>query len=184
VVLTNVLTAALALTGNLFYVLVYTCWLKRATPQNIVIGGAAGAVPPLAGWAAASGHLGLGALLLFLIVFIWTPPHFWALALLLERHYQAACVPMLPVVSGTSATARAVLAYSLLLLATALTPGVLGTFGTLYLIAASVLGAVFVALAWRLWRSATPARASALFHYSLLYLALLFAAVALDAAVG
>ena len=184
VVLTNVLTAALALTGNLFYVLVYTCWLKRATPQNIVIGGAAGAVPPLAGWAAASGHLGLGALLLFLIVFIWTPPHFWALALLLERHYQAACVPMLPVVSGASATARAVLAYSALLLATTLAPGVLGAFGMLYLSAAGVLGAVFLGLAWRLWRSPTAARASTLFHYSLLYLALLFAAVALDAAVG
>jgi protoheme IX farnesyltransferase len=184
VVLTNVLTAALALTGNLFYVLVYTCLLKRATPQNIVIGGAAGAVPPLAGWAAASGHLGLGALLLFLIVFIWTPPHFWALALLLERHYQAACVPMLPVVSGASATARAVLAYSALLLATTLAPGALGTFGMLYLIAAGVLGTVFLGLAWRLWRSPTPARASTLFHYSLLYLALLFAAVALDAAVG
>ena len=182
--LANVLTAALALTGNLFYVVVYTCWLKRATPQNIVIGGAAGAIPPLAGWAAANGHLGLGALMLFLIVFVWTPPHFWALALLLERHYEAACVPMLPVVSGTAATARAVLSYSVLLLATTLLPGVLGTFGVLYLFAAGVLGAVFLGLAWRLWRAATPARASALFHYSLLYLALLFAAVALDAAVG
>ena len=182
--LTNVLTAALALTGNLFYVVVYTCWLKRATPQNIVIGGAAGAIPPLAGWAAASGHLGLGALMLFLIVFVWTPPHFWALALLLERHYEAACVPMLPVVSGTAATARAVLVYSVVLLGTTLVPALLGTFGMLYLIAAGLLGAVFLGLAWRLWRASTPARASALFHYSLLYLALLFAAVALDAAVG
>ena len=182
--LANVLTAALALTGNLFYLVVYTCWLKRATPQNIVIGGAAGAIPPLAGWAAASGHLGLGALMLFLIIFFWTPPHFWALALLLERHYAAACVPMLPVVRGTVATARAVLAYSLLLLAVTLAPALLGPFGALYAVAAAVLGAVFVALAWRLWRSATPARAGALFHYSLLYLALLFAAVALDAAVG
>jgi protoheme IX farnesyltransferase len=183
-ILANVLAAALALAGNLFYVLVYTCWLKRITPQNIVIGGAAGAIPALAGWAAASGHLGLGALLLFLIVFVWTPPHFWALALLLERHYAAACVPMLPVVSGTTATARAVLAYSVLLLVTTLVPAALGTFGLLYLIAAGVLGAAFLGLAWRLWRSATPARASALFHYSLLYLALLFAAVALDAAVA
>jgi protoheme IX farnesyltransferase len=183
-ILANVLAAALALTGNLFYVFVYTYWLKRVTPQNIVIGGAAGAIPPLAGWAAASGHLGLGALLLFLIVFVWTPPHFWALALLLERQYAAACVPMLPVVSGTAATARAVLAYSVVLLAVTLLPAALGTFGLLYLVAAGVLGAVFLALAWRLWRSSTPARAGALFHYSRLYLALLFAAVALDAAVG
>ena len=179
----NVLAAALALAGNLFYVLVYTRWLKRATPQNIVIGGAAGAIPPLAGWAAASGHLGLGALLLFLIVFAWTPPHFWALALLLERQYAAACVPMLPVVRGTVVTVRAVLLYSVVLFAVTLVPAALGTFGLPYLVAASVLGAVFVLLAARLWRSSTPARASALFHYSLLYLALLFAAVAVDAAI-
>ena len=183
-VMANVLAAALALTGNLFYVLVYTCWLKRITPQNIVIGGAAGAIPPLAGWAAANGHLGLGALMLFLIVFVWTPPHFWALALLLERQYAAACVPMLPVVSGTAATTRAVLAYSVVLAATTLVPAALGIFGELYLVAAGMLGAVFVTLAWRLWRSSSPARASALFHYSLLYLALLFAVVALDAVVG
>ena len=179
----NVLAAALALAGNLFYVLVYTRWLKRATPQNIVIGGAAGAIPPLAGWAAASGHLGLGALLLFLIVFAWTPPHFWALALLLERQYAAACVPMLPVVRGTVVTVRAVLLYSVVLFAVTLVPAALGTFGLPYLVAASVLGAVFVLLAARLWRSSTPGRASALFHYSLLYLALLFAAVAVDAAI-
>jgi protoheme IX farnesyltransferase len=183
-VMANVLAAALALSGNLFYVLVYTCWLKRITPQNIVIGGAAGAIPPLAGWAAANGHLGLGALMLFLIVFLWTPPHFWALALLLERQYAAACVPMLPVVSGTAATTRAVLAYSVVLATTTLVPAALGIFGELYLVAAGMLGAVFVTLAWRLWRSSTPARASALFHYSLLYLALLFAVVALDAVVG
>src|SRR5206468_7584361 len=116
----NVLTAVLALVGNLFYVLVYTRWLKRSTPQNIVIGGAAGAVPPLVGWAAATGNLTLPALWLFLIVFLWTPPHFWALALLLKRDYEAARIPMLPVVRGDRETARQIVWYSLVLFAATL----------------------------------------------------------------
>src|SRR5581483_4173136 len=111
----NVLTAFLALVGNLFYVLVYTRWLKRSTPQNIVIGGAAGAVPPLVGWAAATGNLTLPALLLFAIVFFWTPPHFWALALLIKENYAAASVPMLPVVRGERATVRQIVLYSFVL---------------------------------------------------------------------
>ncbi|HUA05084.1 MAG TPA: heme o synthase [Solirubrobacteraceae bacterium] len=178
----NLLAAALALSGGAYYVVVYTLWLKRSTPQNIVIGGAAGAIPTLSGWAAASGHLGLGAVFLFAIVLLWTPPHFWALALLLERQYAAAQIPMMPVVRGARATARQVLAYSFVLVAVTLVPGLIGTFGVAYLVAALALGAVFIGLAWRLWREGTPARAAVLFHFSLLYLALLFVAVALDAA--
>jgi protoheme IX farnesyltransferase len=181
-VFANVLTAALALSGGAFYVVVYTLWLKRNTPQNIVIGGAAGAIPPLAGWAAANGHLGLGALFLFLIVLLWTPPHFWALALLLAPQYSAARVPMLPVVRGTQATARQVLLYTFALVAISLVPGVLGTFGGLYLVTAMALNGVLCWLAWRLWRQPQAARAAVLFHYTLLYLALLFVAVALAAA--
>jgi heme o synthase len=178
----NLLAAALALSGGAYYVVVYTLWLKRTTPQNIVIGGAAGAIPTLSGWAAANGHLGLGAIFLFSIVLLWTPPHFWALALLLERQYAAAEIPMMPVVRGARATARQVLTYSILLVALTLVPGAVGPFGVVYLAAAGALGAAFIALAWRLWRERTPSRAGVLFHFSLLYLALLFVAVALDAA--
>jgi heme o synthase len=176
----NVLTATLALVGNLFYVLVYTRWLKRTTPQNIVIGGAAGAVPPLVGWAAATGNLGLPALWLFLIVFFWTPPHFWALALLIKRDYQAARIPMLPVVRGERETTRQIVLYALVLVGVSLAPVLGGTLGALYLGIALVLGAAFVLLALKLRRETTPARAAALFHFSLLYLALLFAAMAAD----
>jgi len=179
----NVLAAALAVSGGLFYVFVYTLWLKRTTSLNIVIGGAAGAIPPLAGWAAANGSLGAGAAVLFLIVLLWTPPHFWALALLLAPHYAAAQIPMLPVVRGERATARQVLLYTFALLAVTLAPGLVGTFGAVYLGAALMLGVALVVLAWRLWRDTTPAHAGVLFHYSLLYLALLFVAVAIDAAV-
>ena len=177
---TNVLTAVLALVGNLFYVLVYTRWLKRTTPQNIVIGGAAGAVPPLVGWAAATGDLTLPALALFAIVFFWTPPHFWALALLIKRDYQAAGIPMLPVVRGERETVRQILVYTFVLIAVTLVPVAFGMFGALYLVAAVALGAAFLWLAWRLSRELVPARAAVLFHYSLAYLALLFVAMAID----
>jgi len=176
----NVLTAALALVGNLFYVLVYTRWLKRTTPQNIVIGGAAGAVPPLVGWAAATGILALPAVFLFLIVFLWTPPHFWALALIIKRDYAAAGVPMLPVVRGEGETTRQILLYSAVLVAFSAVPFLAGSFGPVYLGAALALGAWLLWLAARLRLRPTPQRAAALFHYSLLYLALLFAAAALD----
>ena len=169
----NVLTASLALVGNLFYVLVYTRWLKRSTPQNIVIGGAAGAVPPLVGFAAATGNLTLPALFLFAIVFFWTPPHFWALALLIKRDYAAAKVPMLPVVRGDRETARQVLLYTIVLVALTLVPVLTGTFGALYLAAAAILGGWFLHLAVDLVRHAS--RAAALFHYSLAYLALFVA---------
>jgi heme o synthase len=182
--LVNVLTAVLALVGNLFYVLVYTRWLKRSTPQNIVIGGAAGAVPPLVGWAAATGNLTLPALFLFLIVFFWTPPHFWALALVIKRDYAAARVPMLPVVRGDDETARQIVWYSLVLVGVTLLPFAWHTAGALYLAAALLLGALFLRLAWRLRRETTTARAGALFRYSLLYLALLFVALALDPLIG
>jgi protoheme IX farnesyltransferase len=176
----NVLTAVLALVGNLFYVLVYTRWLKRSTPQNIVIGGAAGAIPPLVGWAAATGNITLPALALFAIVFFWTPPHFWALALLIKRDYEAARVPMLPVVRGDAETARQIVLYTVVLVAVTLVPFVLGTLGLAYLAVALVLGAVFFALAWRLRAELVPRRAALLFHYSLAYLALLFVAMAVD----
>jgi protoheme IX farnesyltransferase len=174
----NVLTAALALVGNLFYVLVYTRWLKRSTPQNIVIGGAAGAVPPLVGYAAATGSLALPALWLFLIVFLWTPPHFWALALMIKNAYAAAGIPMLPVVRGDHETARQIVLYTLGLVAFTIAVGI--WLGPLYTVAAAALGAVFVALALLLRRDLTRARAQVLFHYSLAYLALLFVAAAID----
>jgi len=174
----NVLTALLALVGNLFYVVVYTRWLKRATPQNIVIGGAAGAVPPLVGYAAATGDLALPALWLFLIVFLWTPPHFWALALLIKENYAKAGVPMLPVVRGEVETTRQISLYSLALVAFTLLVGF--WFGPVYVAAAVTLGAAFLWLAWQLQREPSRRRAGVLFHYSLAYLALLFVAAALD----
>ena len=180
---TNLLAAGLAVSGGAFYVLVYTIWLKRRTTQNIVIGGAAGAIPPLAGWAAAHGSLSLGALFLFVTVLLWTPPHFWALALLLAPHYKAASVPMMPVVRGAAATARQVVVYTFVLTVATLVPVLTGTFGILYLLCAVALDATFCVLAWRVWQQASPKRAAVLFHYSLLYLALLFVAVAVDAVV-
>jgi heme o synthase len=176
----NVLTAVLALVGNLFYVIVYTRFLKRSTSQNIVIGGAAGAVPPLVGWAAATGNVTVPALLLFVIVFVWTPPHFWALALLIKDKYAAANVPMLPVVKGDRETARQIVLYSVALVGVTLLPWAWGTVGLLYLASALALGAIFVWFAERLRRETSPRRAMVLFHYSLLYLALLFVAMALD----
>jgi protoheme IX farnesyltransferase len=164
--------------GNLFYVLVYTRWLKRSTPQNIVIGGAAGAVPPLVGYAAATGSLALPALWLFLIVFLWTPPHFWALALMIKNAYAAAGVPMLPVVRGDRETARQIVLYSIAMVAFTVVVGL--WLGALYTVAAVVLGGVFIGLALLLRRDLSRGHAKLLFHYSLLYLALLFTAAALD----
>jgi protoheme IX farnesyltransferase len=182
--LVNLPTALLALFGNLFYVFVYTRWLKRTTPQNIVIGGAAGAVPPLVGYASTAGHLGWAAVAMFGIVFLWTPPHFWALALMIREHYAKAKVPMLPVVRGDRATARQIVLYTGVMVAATLVPVAFGLFGLVYGAAALVLGAVFAWMAWLLWRELTKPRAAALFHYSLLYLALLFVAMAADAVVA
>ncbi len=176
----NVLTALLALAGNLGYVLVYTGWLKRSTPQNIVIGGAAGAIPPLVGWAAATGNLTLPAIFLFLIVFFWTPPHFWALALLIKRDYAAAGIPMLPVVRGDRETARQILLYSLVLSGITALPFIWHAAGGFYLGMAIALDACLIGLALGLRRQLTRPRAARLFHFSLLYLALLFVALAID----
>jgi protoheme IX farnesyltransferase len=178
--LVNLPTALLALAGNLFYVLVYTRWLKRSTPQNIVIGGAAGAVPPLVGAAAATGHLGWTALAMFSIVFLWTPPHFWALALMIREHYVNAEVPMLPVVRGDRETARQIAWYTVALVAVTLVPVAFGVFGLVYGGAALVLGALFAWMAFALWRQTTRPHAVKLFHFSMLYLALLFVAMAID----
>jgi heme o synthase len=182
--LVNVLAAALALIGNLFYVLVYTRWLKRWTIQNIVIGGAAGAVPPLVGWAAATGNLTLPAVFLFLIIFFWTPPHFWALALLIKREYAAARIPMLPVVRGDRETSRRIVAYTFVLVGVTLLPFLWHSVGGVYLAIALVLDATFISLALSLARDTTPARAGRLFHFSLLYLAVLFCAMSIDTLIG
>jgi protoheme IX farnesyltransferase len=180
----NPLAALLAVGGLLGYVFVYTVWLKPLTPQNIVIGGAAGAVPPLVGWAAASGGLTLDALWPFAIVFVWTPPHFWALALLIKEDYARTGVPMLPVVAGDAATRRQILGYSIGLVALTALPWLTGLFGTLYLACALSLGAGFAGLAALL--AARPSRRAALRLYlaSLAYLALLFCAMATDRVLG
>ena len=174
----NVLTALLALVGGLFYVIVYTGYLKRSTDQNIVIGGAAGAVPPLVGYAAATGSLALPALWLFLIVFLWTPPHFWALALMIKEHYAAANVPMLPGTRGIGETTRQILLYSLAMVPFTVAVGY--WLGPVYTVAAILLGSYFLLLAWQLRRDTSRRRAVVLFHYSLAYLALLFVAAAVD----
>jgi heme o synthase len=180
----NVLAAALALCGLLGYVFVYTIWLKPLTPQNIVIGGAAGAMPPLVGWAAATGGLAPEALYPFGIVFLWTPPHFWALSLLIKDDYARTGVPMLPVVRGEAATRRQILAYSLILVAFTLLPVATGFLGAVFAIAAAALGAGFVGLAVRLLRRPSRRGALRLYLSSLAYLALLFCAMALDRALG
>ena len=176
-VMTNLLAAALALAGGFFYVVVYTVWLKRSTPHNIVIGGTAGAFPPLVGWAVVTGSISLTALALFAVIFFWTPPHFWSLALLLRRQYREVGVPMLPVVASDADTRRSILAYLVVLLAVSLVPGI--WLGPVYTGGAAALGAAFLWLALR-GLSATGLRwASRLFHFSLAYLALLFGLVAL-----
>lgn len=177
----NVLAASLALSAIAFYVFVYTLWLKRTTTQNIVIGGAAGAVPALVGWAAVTGTVGLPAWVLFAIVFVWTPPHFWALAMRYRGDYAAAGVPMLPVVRGEEETRRQIMLYSLVLFGTTLVLYPVGRMGPVYLATAVALGAVFVYRALRLWRERTSALAMGLFRFSIVYLALLFAAVGADA---
>ena len=176
----NLLAAALTLSATLFYVFVYTLWLKRSTPQNIVIGGAAGSIPPLVGWAAVTGGLDLPAVYLFAIVFFWTPPHFWALSLLIQQDYERARIPMLPVVATRDYTTLNIFLYSLVLVGItavfAASPAVHG----IYLLVALVLGGVFLALAWRLKRDSTRKRARTLYLFSLLYLALLFGSLMVD----
>jgi protoheme IX farnesyltransferase len=176
----NPLAAVLAMSGLLGYVLVYTVWLKRSTPQNIVIGGAAGAVPPLVAWAAVTGGLGGLPLYLFAIVFFWTPPHFWSLSLLMKDEYARAGVPMLPVVRGEGETRRQILLYAVLLYAVSQLPFCAGGLGTIYLGASVALGAAFVYGAYRLLRRADRRTALQLYLFSLAYLALLFGAMVAD----
>ncbi len=190
---TNAAAGAILAASILFYVFVYTMWLKRRTPQNIVIGGAAGAFPPLIGWVAVTGHLALTPLVLFAIIFFWTPPHFWSLALYAHGDYARAGVPMLPVVAGGRATRRQIMLYTLLLVPLTLLPWALGEAGRVYGFAACGLGLGFVVSAWRVLRDAqdaagrsltrdAPARSA--FRYSILYLFVLFAALAVDRLIG
>ncbi len=176
----NLLAASLALSGFLGYVLVYTVWLKRRTPQNIVIGGAAGAIPPLVGWAAVEGSLSGTSLYLFAIVFFWTPPHFWALSLLMKDEYARVGVPMLPVVRGEAETRRQILLYSVLLYAVTQLPFSAGGFGLIYLFSSLALNGLFIWRAVQLYRHPDRKTALRLYLYSLLYLALLFGAMVLD----
>ena len=176
----NLAAALLSLAGYLYYVFIYTRWLKRTTPSNIVIGGGAGAFPPLVGWAAATGGLTLPALFLFAIIFYWTPPHFWALALIREKDYARANVPMLPVVAGSAETKRQILLYTLLMLALTIMPTPLQMFGIPYLLMAIGLGAIFLRYVIRLLRADSTAAAWGLYKFSLLYLALLFGAMVID----
>jgi protoheme IX farnesyltransferase len=175
------LPALLSFGGFCYYVLVYTMWLKRRTPQNIVVGGGAGAFPPLVGWAAVTGHVGLAAVLMFLIVFLWTPPHFWSLALFRNEDYRRAGIPMMPVARGEATTKRQSLAYALLLLPTSMLLYWTGAVGELYLLAAVLLGLVFVAYAAVQLREHLPEVrwAKRTFHFSLIYLSVLFAAMVL-----
>jgi heme o synthase len=181
----NVRAAALLAFAIFFYAVVYTMWLKRQTPQNIVIGGAAGALPPVIGWAAAAGEIGLEPFILFLIIFLWTPPHFWALSLNRSEEYAGAGVPMLPVVAGKAATARQILVYSVALVPVSVLPWVLGAAGLLYGATAVMCGALLVGLALRLVRSpnADGRAAHRLFGFSIAYLFVLFAAL-LTSAIG
>jgi protoheme IX farnesyltransferase len=184
----NLLAAFLTLLAIGFYVVVYTMLLKRSTPQNIVIGGAAGALPPVIGWAAVTGNVGLPAIFLFLLVFYWTPPHFWALSLRIRKDYAAAGVPMLPVVRGIPETTRQIALYTVLLVALSVAFAAVARMGLIYLAAAVVLGGIFLVQAWRLWRVGTSeehstAGAIRLYRYSISYLTLLFVAVAVDSLV-
>ncbi len=176
----NPLAAVLAVSATLFYVFVYTVWLKRTSSQNIVIGGAAGAVPVLVGWAAVTGGLGWTPLVLFAVIFLWTPPHFWALAVKYRDDYRAAGVPMLPAVATVAGTARQIVAYSVALVAVSLVLAPVAGLGPVYLIGASVLGVAFIALAVVLWMQPNPKVAMRLFRFSITYLTLLFVVMAVD----
>jgi protoheme IX farnesyltransferase len=180
----NWLAAALLAGTIAFYILVYTLWLKRRTPQNIVIGGAAGAFPPMIGWAAVTGEVGLPAVLMFLIIFMWTPPHFWALALYRTQDYARVGIPMLPVVTGEETTRRRIVAYTFVLVAVTLLPWLLGHAGLFYALAALGLGATFLALTLRLWRDRSKRTATRTFRFSIVYLFALLGALMVDRALG
>jgi len=180
VTLVNLLSAVLSMAGLLYYVLIYTIWLKRRTPLNIVVGGAAGGIPPMVGWAAVTNRVDLLAIFLFLIIFCWTPPHTWALALLVQKDYARASIPMLPVAKGEPATYVRILVYTLLLVIYTLLPTPLRLMGMIYLAAALILGGWHIVVSVRLARQKTKAAARRLYKYSTLYLALLFLAMMVD----
>ena len=180
----NWLAAMLLALTILFYVFVYTIWLKPRTPQNIVIGGAAGALAPAVGWAAVTGGVDIGALALFLIVFMWTPPHFWALALYKRGEYDLAGIPMLPVVAGERETRKQIFIYAVLLAPVALSPWAIGIAGTLYGVVATVLSVLFIAAAWAVWKDEGETAARRLFAFSIAYLFVLFLALILDRVAG
>ncbi len=183
-VFVNVVAAALLGATFIYYVFIYTVWLKRRTPHNIVIGGASGALPPVVGWAAVTGGIDAGALTLFAIIFLWTPPHSWALALFRRDDYARARVPMLPVVAGDRATRNQILVYSLLLVPASLAPVAIGLSGVLYAVAASVLGVMFLRHAVRVWRDTTDASARPMFGFSIVYLFLIFVFLLADTVVS
>lgn len=176
----NYLSAGLTLSATLFYVVVYTKWLKRSTTQNIVIGGAAGAIPPVVGWASITGDLGLPALYLFAIIFFWTPPHFWALSLLIQGDYERAKVPMLPVVKGIPVTTKNIFLHAIILVTLTILFFTIGTVGLVYLVGATILGSIFLLLSYNLIRSSGYRNARNLYLYSLLYLAMLFGFIMID----
>jgi heme o synthase len=180
----NVLSASLALLALLFYVFVYTMWLKRSSMQNIVIGGAAGAIPPLVGWAAVTGSLNITAVFLFAVVFYWTPPHFWALSLLLKNDYSRAGVPMMPVVQGDRQTRYQIVLYTIVLCLVTVLPLLTGSFGAVYLGGAAVLDGVLMTDAVVAARRPTARSARRLFYHSMIYMALLFAIMAIDRVTG
>ncbi|MGH7724491.1 MAG: heme o synthase [Candidatus Eiseniibacteriota bacterium] len=182
--LANVLAAAIALASIFYYAIVYTVWLKRTTPQNIVIGGGAGASAPLIAWAAVTGTVGLPAVLLAAIVFFWTPPHFWALSLYSREDYKRAGIPMLPVTHGEDKTRRQITLYTICLVPVTLAPAAIGVAGPVYWVPALILGVLFAVLAWRLMTTAETARAVRLFRFSILYLFLLFVFLGVDAGLG
>jgi protoheme IX farnesyltransferase len=178
--LVNLVAAFLTLVAMAFYVVIYTMLLKRTTPQNIVLGGAAGALPPLIGWAAVTGDIGMPGLLLFALVFYWTPPHFWALSLRLRRDYAAASVPMLPVTHGVPETTRHIALYTVLMVCVSLVFFAVARMGLVFLAGALVLGALFLMQAFLMWREGTDARAVRLYKYSITYLTALFGLIILD----
>jgi protoheme IX farnesyltransferase len=187
-ILVSWLAAALLAFTIFFYIVVYTMWLKRATPQNIVIGGAAGALPPMIGWAAVTGSIGIEPVLLFLLVFFWTPPHFWALSLNRTEDYARARIPMLPVVAGAAETRRQILLYSLSLVPIGAAPWLMGYADAIYGVTALIAGGLMVALAWRLWAEGAGPKAASfakrLFGFSILYLFVLFAVLLIEGVVG
>lgn len=179
--LVNLLAALLSLAGMIYYIVLYSLWLKKATVQNIVIGGGAGAIPPLVGWAAVTGTLNIPALFLFIIIFLWTPPHFWALAIIRKNEYKRAGIPMMPVVRGVLATRWQILIYTLELVAVTMLMPILNLAGSIFLVSAIVLGGGLIYAAWRVWREGGNKLAWRMYRFSSIYLALLFMALMVDA---